>query len=296
MLRRCVASLVAQQRKDQPFRYLIIVVENDAHEQCAPIVRGVFPDDSHLYLSEPRLGIPVARNRGLDAALELGADLVAFIDDDEIAPQGWLEAMFATIQASNADVVQGGVRQISTAAIGSIPEISFSTELTWRSADTAATSNTLMRVWPVLAPHNLRFDEEMRFTGGSDTEFFMRVHLAGARIVRAKGVDVVEERVPERETLRYRLTRSFASGGNYCARVRKNCPSATAVRRIAGRILGGGVNGVWRVLWGSLRWPVSPRKGGAIVTAGCLNLAFTAGCLACMFGVRATPYLEVTGA
>src|SRR5688572_22834479 len=42
------------------------------------------------YVLEPEAGIPFARNRALDEAAAVGADFVAFVDDDEFVDTEWL--------------------------------------------------------------------------------------------------------------------------------------------------------------------------------------------------------------
>ncbi len=65
-----------------------------------------------LYRHQPQRGIPQARNAALDAARELGATHVAFIDDDETAAPDWLAALWAAMVESGADAVLGCTRYI----------------------------------------------------------------------------------------------------------------------------------------------------------------------------------------
>jgi GT2 family glycosyltransferase len=44
-------------------------------------------------LTEPRIGLSLARNRALSWAAESGADALAFVDDDAVVDPGWWEAL-----------------------------------------------------------------------------------------------------------------------------------------------------------------------------------------------------------
>jgi len=48
-----------------------------------------------LVLSEPRPGLSLARNRALEWAAEVGADALAFVDDDAVVEPGWYDALRA---------------------------------------------------------------------------------------------------------------------------------------------------------------------------------------------------------
>jgi glycosyltransferase involved in cell wall biosynthesis len=55
-------------------------------------------------LSEPRPGLSHARNRALAWAAELGADVLAFVDDDAVIDSGWYSALTARWDEAPADV------------------------------------------------------------------------------------------------------------------------------------------------------------------------------------------------
>ena len=67
----------------------------------------------------------------------------------------------------------------------------------------------------------MRFDEAMRH-GGSDSEYFMRAHQRGARIISVRDAAVYEEYPPERRMLGYQCMRSFRVGTTTNYRYRKN--------------------------------------------------------------------------
>ena len=57
-----------------------------------------------LVLSEPRPGLSLARNRALAWAAEVGADALAFVDDDAVVDAGWYDALRARWHEAPADV------------------------------------------------------------------------------------------------------------------------------------------------------------------------------------------------
>ncbi|MBI3552421.1 MAG: glycosyltransferase [Elusimicrobia bacterium] len=84
LLRDCLVSLLAQARS--PLE--IIVVDNGSGPATAALVRSEFP--SVRCVGEARQGVHHARNRGL---VEARGEVVAFTDDDCLAPPGWLAAL-----------------------------------------------------------------------------------------------------------------------------------------------------------------------------------------------------------
>jgi len=56
------------------------------------------------FLSEPRPGLSHARNRALAWAAEVGADVLAFVDDDAVVDSGWYSALKTHWDAAPADV------------------------------------------------------------------------------------------------------------------------------------------------------------------------------------------------
>jgi len=297
MLRRCLASLRAQRFEAAHFQMKLILVDNNPEPSARSICEDVWGDESPGDLVHcPRPGIPMARNTALDAALRAGADYIAFLDDDEVAPPHWLESLWQAMEESGADAIQGGVRELSaedeTIASDAPPD----GRVSWESSESLATCNVLFKVRLVEPPLALRFDETMQSTGGSDREFFMRAHKRGAKLLRVHGIDVFED-IHEDRGFRYRATRTFAAGSNYFERMAKNERGLVAAARIAARAADRGVTGVARLaLAAALLLALRPRSAQAQWRKGCLNLCFAAGCLTPLAGVRAYPYRNIQGA
>src|SRR4051812_10078580 len=60
--------------------------------------------DDPAFLSEPRPGLSHARNRALAWAADVGADVLAFVDDDAVVDPGWYEALRARWDEALHDV------------------------------------------------------------------------------------------------------------------------------------------------------------------------------------------------
>jgi hypothetical protein len=298
MLRKCLASLCAQRFEARHFRVALILVDNNPQPTAQPIYDELWgAERPGEFVHCPRPGIPMARNAALETALRAGADHIAFLDDDEVAPPDWLKSLLKVLEESGADAIQGGVRDLAafagdSAADGPPPQGTIS----WERCESLATCNVLLRASLVEPPQSLRFDETMQFTGGSDREFFMRAHKHGAKLLRVHGIDVFEETHEDRG-FAYQAARTFAAGSNYFLRMSKNEPGLVAAARIAMRAADRGIGGVAKlVAAGVLLLALRPRPAQTQWRKGCLNLCFAAGCITPLAGVRAYPYRTIQGA
>jgi succinoglycan biosynthesis protein ExoM len=96
LLRRTLEGIASQQ-EGSAFECSIVVVDNDASKSAEQTV-STFSRSSNVsvtYVVEPEQNIALARNRALAQAT---GDYVAFIDDDEVPGEGWLERLLATCE------------------------------------------------------------------------------------------------------------------------------------------------------------------------------------------------------
>lgn len=168
---------------------------------------------------EPKIGIPFARNRALEIAQGDKVSHIVFIDDDCIPHADWLEVLLGVIDQTNAEVVAGGWRITPKEEPSSwLPRKVFGRKhyyFAGRNAanlehlPTAYTRNVVFsaRFLDTVPEEHMRFPESMASTGGSDTVFFARAHLDGARIVYAPYAKVEETYVDSRLTLRWHFLR-----------------------------------------------------------------------------------------
>ncbi|WP_424790705.1 glycosyltransferase family 2 protein [Pseudactinotalea sp. Z1748] len=233
LLAQLLQSLADQRLETESLQVRIVVVDNDPKASAEGTVQDVQPAVpwAITYVAEADPGIPSARQRSVDLCPE--DDVVIFVDDDEICPQGWLQALITQWQTSGADVVTGPVHGILPPDVPSWNRYSdvHSSRGKHRTGELltkAYTNNTLVtRV--VLDAVTPTFDPRFRFSGSSDLHFFQRVHRAGFAIVWCEEAEVREHVPPERTTLRWLVRRAFRSGAGDTISRRLIRPGVTSI-------------------------------------------------------------------
>lgn len=194
----------------------IIVVENDETAPNADYIHTLndeFPVPI-VYAVQPKRGIACVRNLAVELAQ--GVDYVAFIDDDEVAIENWLDELLRVMQIYKADVVCGPVLPLfETTPESWIVEGRFFERdrfPTGTEIDYGRTGNVLISSrW--FSPTEKPFNESLNLIGGEDTLFFWQIHSKGARFVWADDAFVHEFVPPQRATREY-LIRRYKRGGN----------------------------------------------------------------------------------
>ena len=203
----------------------LLVVDNDARASGLPTFTAWRDRLPHArYVVEPRVGIPVARNRALDEALTDGADALCFIDDDETPEKDWLVRLVDAWRQSGATLIGGPVEVAEPPAAATPMQRLMNASLVARAHRkfrgvaraaarggrfTIVTNNWLCDLrW--LAATGLRFDESLLMTGGSDTAFYKAATALGCRKAWAADAVVRETIPPDRLTVRYQLWRAMS--------------------------------------------------------------------------------------
>jgi GT2 family glycosyltransferase len=196
---------------------VVIVVDNDSAGLACKFCEDTLSDFKWPLkcFVEPRRGIPYARNKAVACAQEEHADLVAFIDDDEVPDPFWLDELMYVQRLHNADAVTGPQLPRFTAPISGsflseeffeLPRYPTGHPMTW-----ASTGNILIRS-EVFEKMDKLFDERFALSGGSDTHFFRRALRAGYKFVWADDA-VVHEWIPKsRANVRWLLQRGYRVG------------------------------------------------------------------------------------
>lgn len=161
---------------------------------------------------ERRRNIAHARN----SAIRMGrADAILFIDDDEVPAAGWLTALLSRM--NDADAAFGPVigrvpetssRWLLRAGVFDKPGPDHDGEIDWTQSRTSSTA--VRGEWF----HDLGFwfDPEYGTSGGSDTDLFRRMELAGARLVHERGGLVYEDVEAERCRPKAVVLRRYRAG------------------------------------------------------------------------------------
>jgi succinoglycan biosynthesis protein ExoM len=163
--------------------------------------------------------------------------LIAFLDDDEEAPPGWLAALIAAQKTFNADVVFGPVR--GRAPEGPLAHRAYLEDFFSRTgpaeagviADYYGCGCSLVRRAALVDPA-APFSIARNQYGGEDDLLFGDMKAAGARFAWAPDAWVWEDPAADRLSLAYALTRAFAYGQGptfHCATA--SPPDVTGVAR-----------------------------------------------------------------
>lgn len=105
LLRSALNSLLPQSPPD--LNYEVIIVDNNSTFETKAVVDELSQQDSRLrYVRETRQGNAYARNTGVAHA---GAPIIAFLDDDVIVRENWLELIKPAFDETKADFIGGKV-------------------------------------------------------------------------------------------------------------------------------------------------------------------------------------------
>lgn len=191
----------------------VFVIDNDDPDAARNPIQTVLGNPVHR-IPEPTPGIPFARNRALEV-VQGRADFLAFIDDDETVDPKWLQELLKVQQDSDAPIVTGP-------ALPRLPDNA--PQWASRSGVYNCHRYTTGSIRPWAFTHNVlastslftdgqhRFDERMRFSGGSDTQLFRELKEAGHSIVWADEAVAWEWYPESRISYRWIFARSYRIG------------------------------------------------------------------------------------
>ncbi len=296
MLKATLGSIITQELP-HGLGLSVVVVENDDLPRSAEMVDRLSKnaDIPIIYAHEPQLGIPIARNRALSIALQQRPDWIAFIDDDEIASPTWLARFHEAAASVDSDVYQGPVEYVYPSPAPAWMKSARRRHLaTGTALPTAATSNTFMRAR--IASQDglgLRFNEKMRFTGGSDNDYFYRAVERGARICWLNEA-LVHEMVPQiRMTLRWQLARSMRVASNTVSMHMDRLGSVRAATKCVPKYVGRGLGALVLLPLAAAASAAAIPRGKRLLASSLSDLASAIGGLGAFFGLRPQPYRVV---
>ena len=191
------------------------VIDNDVSASASDVVNSVavdFPQPLR-YIHEPKPGIPSARNRAL---LEAGTDgFAVFVDDDETVDSQWLVELYRVAKETGGAFVQGPVEM----TVEDVTDKWWLDTSMFRQKVFADGSprheswtNNVMIDMAFISRTGCRFDDSLRFDGGSDTLFFQDVIRQGGTGFFAAHALVFEVQPKSRLTWRWAIQRQYRYG------------------------------------------------------------------------------------
>ena len=173
---------------------VFVVIENDDEEKSKSVIQNLEPlfNKGRLtYALEKEPGIPFARNRAAQEAINISADLLLFVDDDEEVDIKWLENIIAGYRNSDAKLIGAPLRaKKPKKKLNMIQNLMFKNiNNRYQKKEKRASSKTAQGGTPgvtivtnnwlaettLFSKHNIWFDESMRHTGGTDSKFYAEV-------------------------------------------------------------------------------------------------------------------------
>jgi glycosyltransferase involved in cell wall biosynthesis len=97
-----IDSLLAQ---DFAAEYEVVVVDNGSSDRTSEVVKQRLGNPRLKYVFEPILGLSVARNTGAKVA---NGEILAYLDDDAVASDRWLQILFSAYQNNPKLAIAGG--------------------------------------------------------------------------------------------------------------------------------------------------------------------------------------------
>jgi len=291
LLRGLLASLGAMAWRRAAPRVTLLVVDNDVAGSARATVEAAaraLPLDT-VYLVEPVRNIALARNRGVARALELGADFIAFVDDDEVVRADWLQRLLDAQARWGADAVCGNVvPRFSPGAPAWAERAGLFAQSLPRPGTrlpVASTNNVLVRAG-LLRGAGPPFDPAFGVTGSSDSLFFLREARRGARVVAEPGA-VVEEHIPPARSSAGWITRRAFRVGNAAVYCERALPRRE--RRVGQRIARASL----RMGASVAALPVAALLGRARLLRALYGVCYGAGAMAALAGYRYAEYREL---
>lgn len=213
MLQACLSSLAALHALTDTAVRILVVHNGDAAglPKTREIVDRLAPDA--LLLHEPEIGISNARNKALRAGVELQAEALVFVDDDQTVEPNWLRDMVRIWRRTGATAVKSWVVWDFG---GPQPKARYFDDPRPRPKDgwmaTSCATNGVLIDKIAFVDWGLRFDPIYNFSGSGDIAFFHAVRNCGGQIWKSGEVEITEHCPPERQSLRYLTKRAFSKG------------------------------------------------------------------------------------
>jgi succinoglycan biosynthesis protein ExoM len=215
-LRAVLEDLTLQSRPPDQ----VVVVDNDQAGSARPVIEQARASGVPFVVAydvQPERNIAMTRNRTVSLA---DGDWLAFIDDDERAPQSWLQQLLEAAATFAADGILAPVEpQVPSDAPHWIRRGRFYDFAHQRSGDLVPLDrmrfgNVLLRAEPLRAEPG-PFDTSYGLSTGEDGDLLVRLARKGLRIIWCDEAIVWEPIEAKRLSLRWLLMRALSGGQEF---------------------------------------------------------------------------------
>jgi succinoglycan biosynthesis protein ExoM len=293
MLETCLLSL-REQLIDLTLALEIVIVDNEPEPNNQDAVTSLAYGSVYLfhYVHQPKRGIATARNAAVEKALELGADWIAFIDDDETAEPDWIAQLMAE-EYRDVPVLMGAVHYVYPTPLPFWATPKEPKGYEGEICKTAQTGN--VRLSAALVRAGLRFDERLGFMGGEDNEFFAHAYKQGWVIRRTMRAITREAAHPERLTYRGQLHRAYWNAASEMRRLTIRYGRLGVIARKSHTIPINMIAGMFWLAVALLAAPWSRLASRDWALKAGKKVANASGKLVALLGIKPQPYSKIVG-
>lgn len=204
-----------------------LIVENDDTDGSRSLVENISPLPNGLaieHVLETEPGIPFGRNRAAREAIARDADLLAFVDDDEVVAEDWLVELVGGYRNSEAVLLGGPVYVENPKQDLSRIERIIHSNLVDRYRQRARHANKLatrgnandiliatgnwLAETSLFTSDSIWFDERMRYSGGTDAKLWRDTIAKNLGVGWISSAHVFETIPRQRLSLSYQFARA----------------------------------------------------------------------------------------
>lgn len=214
LLRRTLESIGAQLLGDIDFT--LVVVDNGSTDATGQVVAAFAAEAGFpvMALFEPKQGLSLARNRGLDAAT---GDIIIFTDDDCLVAANWAHEASRCFESTLMQLVGGRVELANPADLEITIKTSAQPELLRSAHDLLGfVHGANLAFGRPLLERIGRFDPALgagtSFSAAEDTDFVYRVFIAGFPVRYEPGFVVHHDHGRRRRSERTKLEQAYCRG------------------------------------------------------------------------------------
>lgn len=223
MLNECLDSLSNLKCPDG-CSITVMVVDNSENGSAEEIVSKKLPHFNYpiIYVTETARGIVCMRNKALEAAGELEADYLAFMDDDEVCSDDWIVQLYSGLKKHGAQVAQGTTLRLIPDDISEWLKRNRLLKLrkyTTGTIRSSASTRNVMFDYKYFEELGLKFNMAFNLMGSSDSFFFKEAYEMGAKIVWIDEARVTEILPKSRMNFKWIAQRAFRAGHAHFERI-----------------------------------------------------------------------------